>query len=1259
MRVSGIFASLLLLTGSSALPAQSPVDAQWIWFDEGDPVNNAPDGKVWFRREVRAFEPSTGIVRIAADDQFVLWVNGERIGQGRKERGHRFLLSGIVERGLNVIAVEATNLSGRAGLLVDGEVRGQGGHAISFDSGSEWKATRTAPTGDAWMRPRFDDSGWKPAKSLGPHKSSPWKAVAFGDSYLDRFQTQPGFELRRVAEPGLVGSLVAISWGNRGRLLASRERGPVFSLIDGDGDGNFEKAVAFTNQVVNCQGLCMVADDLFVVGDGPQGTGIYRLPDRNHDDRADEVVPIVQHKGGMGEHGPHAIVVGPDGWLYHNSGNHAWITNSPQPTSPVRNPYEGDLLQPRFEDAGGHAVGIKVPGGTNWRFSPDGKKWWMVTNGFRNHYDIAFNAEGELFTFDSDMEWDVGLPWYRPVRVNHCIPGAEFGWRSGSAKWPVHHFDSLPTTVDIGRGSPTGVVFYEHHQFPGKYQGAFLVCDWSMGRIIAVFLKPDGATYSGNWETLVSGNPLNVSDIEVDRDGSVVFATGGRNTEGGVFRLSYSGPRSTISTAATAPEESKLLMAALTQPQPSAAWAREELARIKDRLGPDWGPQLVHAAKQATEPALRISALRLLSEYGPKPSSEVLIERTTDKNARVRAFATFLLGDHAIANVGHVLQRLLADSDNTVRRRACEAYVRSGLEPPAGALIGLLGNDDRWLRFAARLALERVPVAKWREHLLSQTNPRVLVNGLLGLHRLGPEALPASRALDLELQLLGRADSSETRTDVLRMIQLSLMAGGNGPAVAAIGERVAREFPCGHEPFDVESIRLLAYLQVPGTAERLTALLTGPMSHQAAIHTFLCLRFLSKGWTADSNAALLKWYETTGDWEGGHSLQGYLSNIMEGSLHHYSGRELAGCLERWPDFPLTNRLLLERAEPDRVADFVAVIERLLNKAEKLTNQSGREETITLATNALGRSSSSQAQALLRRLYDEQPDRRGNLARNLARHATKDNWPYLLRSLSFADDTTLQVCTSALAQIDRKPEKPDDIRSVILAGLKLRNKGGLAAANLLQKWTGVKHDKDRAAPAMAVYQNWFREKYPDEPDPALPSSDAAAAKFTMPQLVEFLDANPRGLQGNPTNGKLVFAKINCIKCHRFGNEGEGVGPDLTTVRRRFQRKEIVESLLHPSAVISDQYRSLTVATRDGQVHSGMALPSPPDKLILLLSDATRLEIARGNVESRRPSKVSVMPDNQLNTLSLDEIADLFAFLETSKNNPEPEKPAGGR
>src|SRR5579872_1621656 len=675
--------------------AQQTVDAKWVWFDEGNPAEKAPEGKVWFRKEYKAEEPSTGSAIVACDDQFVLWVNGKKVGQGDGRKGYLFNLNGIVGRGTNVFAIEATNRSGKAGLFVDAEIRGQGGHKIPCDSGADWKATRDAPQGEGWLKPRFDDSKWKPVKVIGAHGDSPWKEIVFDFGDFDRFQLPAGFQIQRIAEKELVGSLVAMTWGNRGRLIVSREFRPrgrngnqaapsLLALTDTDGDGTYDKAVDFAPGMKNCQGLCMVHEDLFAVGDGPKGTGLYRLVDRDHDDRADEIVLLNKPKGGMGEHGPHDVVYGPDGWLYHNLGNHAWIENTPEQTTPCRNWEEGNLLEPAFEDAGGHAVGIKAPGDTIWRFTPDGKKWWAETVGFRNQYDICFNRQGDLFTFDSDMEWDVNLPWYRPVRVNHCIPGAEFGWRSGAKIWPDNYFDSLPATVEIGRGSPTGVVFYEHTQFPEKYRGAMLNCDWSMGRIIVTYLKPEGASYTGTWDNLVTGNPLNVSDIEVDQDGSVVFCTGGRGTEGGIYRVTYTAGAEKTPKSPPA----STLDDALALPQPQAAWSREAAAGVKAKLGEQWGAGLTAKVKTGT-PAQKIRALTLLTQQGPKPEAALLIEAAKDADANVRQFAVLLLGDHATPEVAEMLKYGLRDKSPAVQRRACEAFVRTGLEPPLDPLIKL------------------------------------------------------------------------------------------------------------------------------------------------------------------------------------------------------------------------------------------------------------------------------------------------------------------------------------------------------------------------------------------------------------------------------------------------------------------------------------------------------------------------------------------------------------------------------------------
>ncbi len=302
--------------------------------------------------------------------------------------------------------------------------------------------------------------------------------------------------------PGSTGSLVAMAFNEAGDIIASREQGPLLLVQDKNHDGTFETVKEFCTQLKNCQGILAWNGHVFAVGNGPSGTAFYRLTDADGDGTAERVQTLFKFKGNMGEHGPHAPVLGPDGLIYIIIGNHAFVEPAVAATSPHHHVYEGELILPKYEDANGHASGVKAPGGTVVRTDTNGSFIELFVGGFRNAYDHAFNRDGELFTYDSDMEWDVALPWYRPTRVNHLVPGAEFGWRSGWSKWPPYYVDSLPAVLDIGRGSPTGVVFYDHQRLGEKYRGALFMCDWSQGRIVAVKLEPDAGHVQGHKRNL-------------------------------------------------------------------------------------------------------------------------------------------------------------------------------------------------------------------------------------------------------------------------------------------------------------------------------------------------------------------------------------------------------------------------------------------------------------------------------------------------------------------------------------------------------------------------------------------------------------------------------------------------------------------------------------------------------------------------------------------------------------------------------------
>src|SRR5262249_58232131 len=121
---------------------------------------------------------------------------------------------------------------------------------------------------------------------------------------------------------------------------------------------------------------------------------------------------------------------------------------------------------------------------------------------------------------------------------------------------------------------------------------------------------------------------------------------------------------------------------------------------------------------------------------------------------------------------------------------------------------------------------------------------------------------------------------------------------------------------------------------------------------------------------------------------------------------------------------------------------------------------------------------------------------------------------------------------------------------------------------------------------------------------------------------------------------------CAACDRVGGEGGGVGPDLTAVAGRFGVHDLLEAIVEPSKVISDQYAAVSIAMKDGQVVTGRVGNLHGDTLSVIedMFDPGRAtSVRRADIEEMKPSNVSVMPVGLLNSLSANEIQDLVAFL----------------
>ena len=340
------------------------------------------------------------------------------------------------------------------------------------------------------------------------------------------------------------GSWVAMCQDDKGRFIVSDQYGSLYRFPAPPANKALDPATIETIDlpIGHAQGLCHAFGSLYVVVNSRSsrtGSGVFRLLDTDDDDKFDKVVSIKELDAPGGEHGPHAILPTPDGRsLMVVLGNQ---TQLPRDYTHSRVPelWGEDQLLPPMEH---FMKGARAPVGHIAQIDPEGESWEIIATGFRNQYDAAFNREGELFTYDADMEGDLNTPWYRPTRINHVISGADFGWRTGSAKFPEHYRDTFGAAVDIGPGSPTGVCFGYGAKFPRKYQEALFACDWSYGKLYAVHLSEKGSTYGGSFEEFASATPLPLTDILINpRDRAMYFTIGGRRVQSGLYRVTYRG----------------------------------------------------------------------------------------------------------------------------------------------------------------------------------------------------------------------------------------------------------------------------------------------------------------------------------------------------------------------------------------------------------------------------------------------------------------------------------------------------------------------------------------------------------------------------------------------------------------------------------------------------------------------------------------------------------------------------------------------
>jgi len=853
LRLIGLTALIAAMNSVAALStraeAADPPTPQWIWSnaDAGDSET------VHFRKVIDVTwpkgegRPKAAELVATCDNAMEVKVNGKPVARsGSWEEPVAAVVRHAMHHGRNVITVAAKNEGGPAGLILQLDLVLPDGTQRRVVTDASWRWTRAKPDA-AWDQPEEEIDGLDAAHVIAPLGDGAWAqritAASFGAAEpedankpasipAERITTLEGFKAELVysVPREQQGSWVALTIDPKGRLYASDQYGKLYRITPAPIGGAWTatKVEVVDLPIGGAQGMCWAFDSLYVVV-SHGSSGLFRLRDTDGDDTLDEVKKLRGYKGG-GEHGPHAVIPAPDGEsLYVVGGNH---TNLPSPEqSRVPRVWSEDLLLPRQWDARGHARGKLAPGGWICKTDPEGKTFELISVGYRNQYDIAFNRAGDLFTYDADMEWDIGTPWYRPTRICHVTSGSEFGWRSGTGKWPVYFPDSLPPVVDIGPGSPTGVVFGYGAKYPAKYQNALLALDWSFGKIFAVHLTPDGATYRAEVETFASAAPLPGTDLIVNpHDGALYFAIGGRRVQSGLYRIVYTGDESTA-------------------------------------------------------PA--------------KPDAD---------------FA--------------------ADHPATIRRKL-EQYHGKAADGAIDAAWPHLGHEDRFVRFAARTAIEHQPVEQWRERALTERNPQARIDALLALARHGEKSVQGD-LLDAVDAIDPDALNEAQKLAALRVLALAFIRMGEPDEQTRLDviEQLDPMFPSDSKLLDRELARVLVYLEAPGVVGKCLDRLADAGAQEEKIHYAFVLRNVKTGWTMAQRRTYFEWFHTARGWKGGASFAGFINNIRDDAIAKLSEAEktaLADVLKAKPEQPADEQPPREFVKAWTVDELTAIAERELPK----------------------------------------------------------------------------------------------------------------------------------------------------------------------------------------------------------------------------------------------------------------------------------------------------------------------------------------
>jgi len=1073
----------------------------------------------------------------------------------------------------------------------------------------------------------------KPPKSVDVKPASNEGAVA-----MKGFQVAPGLQISLVAAEPLLANPVAFDIDEQGRIyvvesfrlhkgvmdirghmnwldeeLASqstedmramfhRHKVPgltdysdrVRRLTDRDGDGVMDHATVFAtgfnDEVDGLAAGVLARNGKVWFTNIPH---LWLLEDKDGDGKAEQKKSLASGFGvrvGFLGHDLHGLRQGPDGRIYFSIGDRAASVTT----------LDGRKLH-------------TPETGAIYRCEPDGSKLELYHIGLRNPQELAFDAHGNLFTGDNNSDGG------DPARWVNAVEGGDTGWRIGwqfleGAPWTTRRgpwldermcfpdgkaAHRIPPIANIGNG-PSGLTYYPGVGLGDQYQNTFFMCDFrgSAGRsgVHTIRNTAKGAHFTAQRTGLLVWRTL-VTDVEFGYDGHAYISDWvsgwGMTGKGRIYRIAN--PKLKLSNA---PSVAELFRKGFDKVNANGLKNLLSHPDIRVRMAAQF--ELVNKGEAAVlgGAAIRGKGLaRLHAVWGlgqlhraGKSQEKVLLSLLKDADAEVRTQTAKVLGEGANSKAASAaLIPLLADNSARAQAQAAIALSKLGGDYRDAVLAMLRKNDD--------------------------ADPIVRHAGVMALQSLG-NALPVAK--------LAQDESAAVRLATV----VALRRAGN-PAVAAF-------LKDDQQHIVLETARAIGDEHINAALPALAKLSRNPKLGKSVMRRALNANFrlgdaeaLATVATSDDHAELARgealnllgvWANpssrdrVSGLWRpiktrDGSGATAALRDKIDGLLRTSRG------LVQLEAIAAANRLKMAEAGPA----LLTIVK---------DTKAGRARTEALkALGAMDAVQLGEAVAIANASRD------GRLRREATRFAAKVKpamaMDQLLKALGKGSDGEKQA--AILAMGDLKDAKADAVLGDLLDDLLAKKVPGPLQLEVLE---AAAKRKDEAVLAKLKK---FEASRPN------PQQNFLA----LEPYFETLEG------GDAVKGKKSFFEnvaISCARCHQVGNQGGEVGPRLDGIGAKVDRKHLLESIVNPSAKISQGYDFYLVTLKNNKAVAGITRKETATELTLLSPEDGPVTVKKADIKSKVKGPSGMPPALQL-VMSKRELRDVIEYLASLKTVPK--------